>query len=98
MSALISDFLGSDSTTEEGGGNDNDNESPVFGDDDDAFQWKLACPLCSLVTRDMVGLFQHTNTSHIVRCQFLDVEFLKFHHCCLCAEFWFSYCKCFPVC
>ena len=61
MSALISDFSGSDSTEEEGEGEDDDDndddESPVLDDDDNTFQRKLACPLCSLVTRDTVGNF-----------------------------------------
>ena len=40
--------------------------SPVLDDDDDTFQRKFACPLCSLVTRDTVGLFQHLITSYSV--------------------------------
>ncbi|XP_062519145.1 uncharacterized protein LOC134194239 [Corticium candelabrum] len=56
------------------------------------------CPLCSLVTRDTVSLFQHINANHICYRNFPDVQFLEFHNRRLCSECGFAYGNRFSFC
>ena len=57
-----------------------------------------ACPLCLLVIRNKVALFQHINASHISRHEFPDVGFLDLHQRRVCSTCGFVYEKRFVFC
>ena len=55
----------------------------------------LCSPICSMVVRDIVSLFQHINVSHIAQRCFPDADFLELHRRRLCSACGFAYDKWF---